>query len=479
MSKSIKKNYLYNAFYQIFRVIAPLLTTPYVSRVLSTESIGIYGFTISIVTYFILIGSLGIDLYGQREIAFARDNIRKRSEVFWSLFLLKFITMSIASVIFFLLFARTGDLAIFYRILMLEILASFLDIAWLFQGLEEFKKTAVRNIIVKLLSVVLIFCFVKTANDLWIYLLIYCLATLFGSLTLWPSVRKYIEKPKRIVIKPHLKPVLILFLPQIAVQVYTVLDKSMLGWLSDMDQVGYYEQVQKIVKVFLAFITALGTVMMPRIASHFVAGETDKIREFLQKAFRFVFFVASPILMGIIAISPRFVPLFLGGDYADAVPIMQIISVIILLIGLSNVSGIQFLLPTKRQKEYTISILAGTFVNVLLNLLFIPFWKGNGAAIATVVAELAVTMVQLFFIRKEFSILQILRYGIKYLVMALIMYVICILVDPVLPAGWLGLTIECLIGAAVYVLLLVITKDYTVIMLRNTFKKQLIKRKVS
>lgn len=453
--------------YQLLRVVAPLLTTPYIARVLSTESIGVYGFTISIVTYFILIGSLGIDLYGQREIAFARNDVEKRSEIFWSLLLLKFITLSISTTAFYFTFAQTGDLSAYYRILLLEILASFVDIAWLFQGLEEFKKTAVRNTIVKISGVISIFCFVKTANDLWIYLLIYCLTTLFGSLTLWPSLKKYIHRPSRIDIKPHLKPVLILFLPQIATQVYTVLDKSMLGWLSDMDQVGFYEQVQKIVKVFLAFITAVGTVMMPRIASCYAAGETEKIRDYMGKSFRFVFLVACPILSGLIVSAPRFVPLFFGKGYESAILIMQIISSIILLIGLSNVSGIQYLLPTKRQKEYTMSILAGTFTNVILNLILIPFWQGNGAAIATVVAELAVTATQFVFIRKVFSVHKILGGGLKYIVCSLVMAGVCFVINPFLPTGWIGLALIGLIGVAIYFILLTCTKDPVILELKS------------
>lgn len=459
MSRSVKKNYLYNMAFQILRVIMPLITTPYVARVLSANSIGTYGFTISIVTYFILIGSLGVDLYGQREIAFVSRNEKKRSEVFWSLLLLKIITMTISSLVFYFVFARTGDLSGYYRILLLEILANFLDISWLFQGMEDFKKTATRNMIVKISSVIATFCFVKTADDLWIYLLIYCLATLLGSLSLWPSLFRIVKKPERINIKPHIKPVFILFLPQIATQVYTVLDKSMLGWLSDMDQVGFYEQVQKIVKVFLAFITALGTVMMPHIANCFAAGRESRISDLMKKAFRFVFLVGCPISIGIIAVAPRFVPLFFGDGYEPAVLIMQIISVIIILIGLSNVSGIQFLLPTKRQKEFTISILTGTVTNVLLNLILIPLWRGNGAAIATVLAELAVTSTQLFFIRRTFPASYILKLGFKYIIFSIIMLCSCTISNFFLPNGVVGLIIEVMIATSVYLICLIISND--------------------
>ena len=469
MSKSVKKNYIYNMLFQILKVAMPILTAPYIARTLGAQGNGIYGFTISIVTYFILIGGIGIDLYGQREIAFVQDNKKERSRVFWELFLLKLITMSISMVTFFFVFGIQGEYQWYYRILLLEMLANLIDVAWFFQGIEDFKKTAIRNIIVKLLSVASIFLFVKTENDVWIYLFIYALTTLFGALVLWPSLRKKIERPKNLQLLRHLKPVLVIFLPQIAVQVYTVLDKTMVGWLTgDMNEVGYYEQSQKIIRILLALITSLGTVMMPRIAHCYQKKDHEGIKKYIRKSFRFVLASSIPLLMGLVVVSPRFVPIFFGPGYDKVVGIMQIMSMVVLFIGLSNIIGIQFLLPTKRQKEYTISILSGTFTNVIMNFIFIPWLKSYGAAIATVIAECVVLLTQIWFSRKDLPHSDIVKIAIRYFIYGLVMAAVCIAVGLILPDNVMGLCGQVAVGALMYGSIIFFTKDPIFTELTNT-----------
>ena len=171
MKKSVTKNYIYNLAYQVLIIILPVITTPYISRVLGVENIGIYSYTLSISAFFILFGSLGIALYGKREIAYLQKDKKGYSKAFWEILILRTITMAISLIIFYFVFARTGDYKIYYRILMLEIVANCIDISWFFQGLEEFKKTVIRNMIVKLISVVCIFVFVKNKEDIYIYIL--------------------------------------------------------------------------------------------------------------------------------------------------------------------------------------------------------------------------------------------------------------------------------------------------------------------
>ena len=174
MNKSIKKNYIYNLLYQVLAIIIPIITIPYVSRVLGARNIGIYGYTLSISAYFILLGSLGISLYGQREIAYVMNNKKKNSKKFWEIFILRLFTMSIAAIVFYFVFIRSHrTYYMYFQILLLEILGNTLDISWFFQGLEEFGKTVSRNLIVKLVSLICIFLFVKTKNDLYIYFVIY------------------------------------------------------------------------------------------------------------------------------------------------------------------------------------------------------------------------------------------------------------------------------------------------------------------
>ena len=250
MGKSIRKNYVYNLLYQILVIIIPIITIPYVSRILGARNIGIYGYTLSISAYFILVGSLGVSLYGQREIAYLQGKKKKYSKKFWEIFLLRIITMAISSIIFYFCFVKgKNEYSIYYKILLLELFGNTLDISWFFQGLEEFGKTVSRNLIVKIISLISIFVFVKTKNDLYIYFIIYVASIIIGNLSLWLYMPQYLKKVdiNSLNILRHLKPTIALFIPQAAIQIYTVLDRTMIGVIiTDKAEVGYYTQEEKI-----------------------------------------------------------------------------------------------------------------------------------------------------------------------------------------------------------------------------------------
>lgn len=473
---TVSKNYLFNLAYHLISIFAPLIVVPYVSRILGASGIGVFGYTISIVTYFVLFGSLGLSLYGQREIAFVQNDKQKRSKVFFELMIIKCISIPIVGLIFYYFFCRTGDYALYYRILLLELAGNLFDISWLYQGLEDFKKVFIRNTIIKLLYVVCSFVFVKTKDDVGIYLLVYALSTLLGSATLYINIGKIIEKPKKIELKKHIKPLLRLFIPQIAIQVYVVLDKTMIGFiLKDMSEVGYYEQAQKIIKTVLSLVTAISTVMMPRIAAYYAEDNKEKIKVYLFKTFNYAFMISIPMVFGILAISSKFVPSFFGEGYWQTKDIMNIMSIIIVFISLSNIIGVQYLLPTKREKGYTTSVVIGACVNVILNFLLISRFRSYGAAISTVIAELAVTCVQFYFIRKDFKIGDILKLSKNYIFAGFIMFIICYFFNK---AEFVRRTfiilLEILIGTISYFGILLLMKDKFLLELYNTkFKKVL------
>lgn len=415
---NVVKNYIYNLVYQLLLIILPLVTTPYISRVLGAEGIGIYSYTISIITYFVLFGSLGVAMYAQREIAFVQDSTVRRSRIFWETFFLRAITLGVSLVVFFFTFAFKGQYSLYYRILLIYIVANIFDISFVFQGLEEFKKLVARNLLVKLLSIAAVFIFIRKPEHVNFYLLIYALSNLIGNLSLWLYLPKYILPPnfRRMSLFKHLKPTLVMFMPQIATQIYTVLDKAMLGsLLADKAEVGYYEQSQKIVVVLLTLITSLGTVMLPHIANKFAHGKNDEIKESLMNSFSLVLFLSIPMVCGLCIIAPDLMPLFLGDGFEKTISITWFISPIIIMIGLSNVIGIQYLLPTKRQNLLTISVTSGAVVNLVLNLALIPHFKSIGSAVATLIAETAVTTVQFIFVRREFDLKKIFFNAIKYL----------------------------------------------------------------
>lgn len=473
MEKKIVKNYLYNLSYQILVIVVPLITTPYVSRVLGAKGIGTYSYTNSITQYFILLGAIGLNLYGQREIAYCQDNREKYSNKFWEIFLLKVICLTISIFAFYFMAEFYTKYRIIFLIQIIDIIAAMFDISWFFQGLEEFKKIVIRNFIVKLTGVLCIFIFVKSSNDLILYILCYSGTILLGNMSMFIYIPKLVNKLniKKLNITNHIRPAIVLFIPQISISLYTLLDKTMIGLLTGNEaEVAYYEQSQKIIKIALTIITSLGTVMLPRIASIFAKNNHAKIAEYMEQTFHFVFILGLPITFGIIAISPNFVPWFFGDGYSKVILNMMLISPIILAIGLSNVTGTQYLLPIQRQHEYTISVICGSIANFILNICLIPFLLSYGAAIATVFSEFLVTIVQLYFVKNDFCLKKIFKDNVRYLIFSLIMSLIVLYVGNYMTSSILCTLIQCMLGIIIYLLLLIFTKDQTIISLVKKIK---------
>lgn len=478
--KSITKNYIYNLIYQMLTIILPLVTTPYLSRILGADGIGIYSYTISIATYFVLFGSLGVAMYGQREIAYTRDDKKKNSQTFWEIVILRIITMSISLLMFYIFFVNGTEYQVYYKILIIELIAHTIDISWFLQGLEEFKKTVSRNIVVKLISVLCIFVFIKTREDLTKYLLIFTISNLLGNLTLWFYLPKYIEKIglKSLKIIRHIKPTISLFIPQIAVQIYTVLDKTMIGYiLGDMDAVGNYEQSQKIIKMSLTFVTALGVVVSPRIANIIANKKEEEVESHLERSFRVVWLLGIPIALGIVAVSDTLVEWFLGAGYESSKTLLKIGALLTIAIGLNSVSGMQYLIPAKKQRWYTNSVVIGAVFNFFLNLILIRMLKAEGAIIASVLAEFLILFIQLYYIRNDFDIKIVYRNSSKYIVSGIVMFVITYIIGRIMRPTMMTTIIQVSIGATIYGILLLIMKDEFVYNILLNVKNRVIKEK--
>lgn len=473
--KNIIKNYLYNVVYQVFAVIAPLVTLPYVSRVLGATGIGTLSYADSIAQYFILVGALGSNLYGQREIAYVQNDPYKRTKVFLDILSFRIFTVGISTILYFLICCRTGEYRNVFLILIFEVFGAAFDISWFFQGIEDFKKAVTRNVIIKALSIVLTFVFVRSENDVLLYAICYAVPIFISNISLWFYMPKYMVKVKRerLISFSHVMPLLILFIPQIATEIYTVLDKTMIGMISsNMNQVGYYEQSQKVIKVLLYFVTALGTVMLPRISNLFATGKTEEIKENINKSFRFVFLTAVPLMFGISAVSSLFVPVFYGSGYDSIIPLLRIISPITLAIGISNIIGRQFLIPTKQQKAFTISVCSGALINFALNMVLIRKYDAIGASIASVIAEVTVMCVQLWFVRNELNLELLIKPLIKYIMLGAVMFFVVFAFVKFLPISVVSLAISVLIGAFVYLVELILSKDEMIWFLINVIKKK-------
>lgn len=500
--KSITKNYIYNMVYQVLTLILPLITTPYLSRVLGAEGIGIYSYTYAIVTYFILFGSLGVALYGQREIAYSQENPKARKKAFIEIIIFRFITIFIAIFFYYFLFINGKQYQLYYKILILELIAAAFDISWFFQGLEEFKKTVTRNVLVRICSVTLVFILVKTKEDLAKFTLIYSLADLIGNLSLWLYLPKYLKgtKVENINVKQHLPHIMMLFIPQIANQIYNILDTTMIGWLvTDKTETGYYEQGHKVIRLLLTIVNSLGVVMIPRMANAFANNDKKQINDYMKMSFNFTFFLSFPIMFGIVSISKAFVPIFFGAGYEKVIYIIYLLSPMVLLMGLANVVGTQYLLPTKKQKEYTSSVTIGVVVNFILNYILITLYESIGATIATVLSQLVVDILQYRHIKDDISIKSLWNLCYKYLISAIAMFAICFGIKVVLDTNLILNVISKLsetisinkeylynvisivtqigIGAVTYIVMLIILKDKYLYTFIDKIRNRLLKKK--
>lgn len=459
--KSVRKNYLYNLCYQILLLIAPLVTTPYVSRVLGADGIGTVSYAESVVSYFTLFATLGITTYGQREISYVQDSVEKRSIVFWNAKVLEFCTAGFVLIIY-IIFVSTQIHSTIYFILTLNILAVFSDVTWFFQGMEEFGKIVFRNFIFKILNIAYIFIFVRSKDDVVLYVLGIALFLFLSNLSLWAYIPKYVIKIPYKYIHPftELPVVLSLFVPTIAIQIYTVLDKTLIGLITkNAFENGYYEQALKLSRMVLTIVTALGTVMIPRIGYFFEKKNTEEVRCLMYRGYRFVWFLGIPLCIGLICVSSNFVPWFFGKGYEKVTDLLAVLAFLIPVIGINNVTGMQYLIPTRRQNMFTLTVMIGAVTNFILNAALIPIMQSMGAAIASVAAESVIAVVQLIMVRKELSVSRILKEGIHYYIAVTVMSAVLILIGRILSPSIMHTGILVVCGAIVYLLMLLLMED--------------------
>ena len=279
---------------------------------------------------------------------------------------------------------------------------------------------------------------------------------------MWAYLPKYLVHVDRSEITPYkdFKVILGLFLPTIAVQIYQYLDKIMIGIFTEGNtENGYYEQAMRITKMVLVLVTSMSTVMVPRIGRYFKEGDKEKIKKSMYQAYRFAWFLGIPLMFGLAGIADNFIPWFYGAGYERVNNLLKIVSVITVAISINNVTGIEYLVPTKREKLYTKTVLFGTVVNFCLNLVLIPRFYAYGAAIASVIAESVIAITQLVYIRREISITKVLSYACKYLVAGIVMYMLLGL-ESVYLMPTIGATFVMIVsGAACYFALLLLLKD--------------------
>lgn len=468
-------NYIYNMIYQIFVLIVPLVTMPYLSRIIGPTGIGINTYTYSITLYFILFATLGINLYGNREIAYQRGDKDKLSKTFWEIETLLISTVTISTIVFLIFLVFTKEYRIYYLAQGISIIAVAFDISWFFMGIENFKVTVTRNILVKAISLACIFIFVRNKNDLFIYILITSLSVLIGNITLWPYLKGKINKIDFKNLNPlrHLRPSFVLFIPQIAINIYAILNKPMLKIFSSVESAGFFDSSDKIVKLLIALLTSLATVVMPRVANSFIKGDHQQIHRLLRKSFDYISFLSIPLMFGIAGVAREFSTLFFGKSFSEVGNILLVESLVVPIIAWASITGNQYLLPTNHNKEYIKSVVAGTIVNLILNIPLIIYWGAIGAAISTIFSEIVVTATQMYFVNKDFKIIQ-LFYGIyRYLIAGVLMFIPVFYLSNNWRYSIIHLLIEVILGAAIYFGVLLILKTPILLEIIQRLKSKL------
>jgi len=419
-----KTNLLFQMLYQIVTLAIPLIIAPYLTRTLGDSSLGVYTYTYSIAFCFMAIARLGIDKYGQRLIAFVRDDKTKLRTMFWSLYAVH-IFFSIGA-----LFLYLGFIVFFiekynyvYLIQGLTLIGVIFDITWFFYGIENFKFIVIETLCVKILELLLIFTFVKSKDDLGAYTLIMSISICLGYLIVFPYVIINV-KPIKFTwkdITKHLKPLCILFVAVIASTVYQMIDKTLLGLLSTEGNVAYYEYANKIVNVPINLVYVMGTVLMPRACAYAAKGDKNNQIKYMNYSLHFVGFLGFGAVFGLLSVSSLFSIVYYGKDFAYCGGVIMALSPVIFLLGIENIIRTQYMIPNHMDKQFTGCLLITALVNLSLSAVMIPIVGVYGAVIGTVVSEFVCAIIQIVICQSFISIKQIARITFPYLLSGLLM----------------------------------------------------------
>ena len=451
---STRRNTFYNVGYRVFSVLLPLVTAPYLSRTVGRAGVGLYAYAWSVSYVFCLIGMLGLNDYGVREIARVRDNPEALNRTFSEIWQMQRLVAGVTLLGWgvYVGFIAEEEQLIALHLTMMSV-SCLVNLDWCLMGLDQFRPIALRNTAVKLLAAAAVFLFVKGPEDLWIYAFAWSLSTLLGCVSCWSSLRGKV-KPVRVTLRAalrHLRPCSVLFVSVIAVTVYRTMDKVMVGAIAGMAENGLYENAEKIVYCLSGFISAIGTVMLPRASALQKAGKRDAILRQMDMTMQGILCMVCAMAFGLCAVADRFCVLFYGEDFAGSGPMMKGLGFSLILIGFANVVRTQWILPQERDRIVLRSVLCGAVVNFAVNSLLIPRLGGMGAVIGTLCAEAAVPLTQAFYLWKELPYPRYLRQLLTCCAVGLVMMLAVRAADGLIPGtGWLHLGIVVAIGAAVY-----------------------------
>jgi len=451
---NLKKNLGYQTLYQVLNVGLPLITAPFLSRVLGAEPLGIMSYTSSIVQYFTLFAMMGLVNYGTRSIAVVKDNIEERSNVFSQIFYMQLITSSVSFAAYFvyMIFLCKDNILISW-IQGLAAIACFFDINWFFFGIEEFKITVIRGMIIRVASVALMLILVRSPADLWIYAILLIGSTLVSQIVLWFYVPRYLKltKPSFQNIIRHFGPNIKLFIPLLAMSVYHIMDKTMLGMLSTYTESGFYYNADKVVNIPIGLLTGVVTVLLPRMSALAGANRKEELDILFNTSIRSISLLSAAICCGIAAIAKEFTPFFFGQGYDSCVILIITLAPVLFIKGYSLISRNLYLIPNQMENQLTASVIAGAVVNLIVNLLLIPRLGALGAVIGTLVAELIACLWQYKSLLGKVDCLKSVLAGLTYFAIGILMYCGVRLTARYLDTTlFLKVAIEIMVGVILY-----------------------------
>lgn len=463
--KSVKFNFIMNFILTLSNFIFPLITFPYVSRILQASGLGKVGFATSVVAYFSMIAMMGIPTYGIKACAKIRDDGYKLTKTVYELlilntvFLVLALTLLLLSVIFIDKLYLDKEL---YIILAFSMLFNVLGVEWLYKALEQYSYITIRSIFFKIASLVLLFIFVKESNDILPYVMLTVLASVGAGILNFYHLRRIITLHKiafeQLDIKKHIKPSFTFFLLTISITIYVNLDSVMLGFITDDTNVGYYSAAVKIKQILVSLVTSLGAVMLPRLAFYYEQKRFDEFEALVKDALGFIFIVSLPLIIYFTLYAQDAILLLSGESFLASIEPMQIIMPTVFFIALSNLMGWQILVPMDREKQIVFSTIIGAIVGGIINIFAIPYLGVNGAAIANLCAECTVVIVQVVLLRK-FIFPIVAKITIWKMLIALFISTGIILVVPLGKSEFINLLLSSLLFFGSYLISLLLLKE--------------------
>lgn len=459
MAVGTKKNFIYNSAYSILNMGLPLVTAPYLARIIGAEGTGIYAYSFSIAQFVILIAKLGLTNYGTREIAKVRGNQDALNQLFSRLFGLQCCSTVLISICYAIYaFCFSSEHFIMALVFLIWVVGTFSDIDWFWFGLEDFRRVSIRNITVKLLSVAGIFLFVKTKSDTPLYALIMVSGYVCGYLTNWIGLRKRVRILPQYLLdfKEHLFPCSLLLIPTLALNVYRSLNRVMLGAMSTMVQTGIFDNGEKIVYCLSGLIASFGSVMMPKMSKLVAEGDSAKIEHYISLSLRLMAIMTSMMAFCLLAVADSLIDLLFGAEFSQSANILRLSGFALIAMGLGNVIRMQYIIPSKIDDIYVKSTLISSILNVLINVLLIPRLAALGAAIASLVAESFVPLYQYFRLRSRFDYSKAVLASVPYYLIGLASALPALLVQRVFGISVLTLILQLFVGSILFIPLTVL-----------------------